>query len=55
VPFVVVPIRRLDRYGRRRLTEAERTASANYYSALGKNMGIKKIAATHQEFADFLD
>lgn len=53
--FVVVPIRWLDRYGWRRLTEAERTASANYYRELGKHMGIKDIPGTHQEFAAFLD
>ena len=53
--FVVVPIRWLERYGWRRLTEAERTASANYYRELGKHMGIKDIPGTHQEFADFLD
>lgn len=53
--FVVVPIRWLDRYGWRRLTEAERTASANYYREVGKHMGIKDIPATHREFADFLD
>jgi hypothetical protein len=53
--FVVVPIRWLDQYGWRRLTEAERTASANYYRELGKHMGIKGIPGTHQEFADFLD
>jgi len=53
--FVVVPIRWLERYGWRRLTEAERTASANYYRELGKHMGIKGIPGTHQEFADFLD
>jgi hypothetical protein len=53
--FVVVPIRWLDRYGWRRLTEAERTASANYYRELGRHMGIKGIPATHQDFACFLD
>ena len=53
--FVVVPIRWLDRYGWRRLTEAERTASANYYRELGRHMGIKGIPGTHGEFADFLD
>ncbi len=53
--FVAVPIRWLDRYGWRRLTEAERTASANYYRELGRHMGIKGIPGTHQEFAGFLD
>ena len=31
--FVVVPMRRLDRWGWRRLTEHERVAGANYYRA----------------------
>lgn len=53
--FVVAPIRWLDRYGWRRLTEAERTASANYYRELGKHMGIKDIPATHQDFAGFFE
>jgi hypothetical protein len=53
--FVAVPIRWLDQYGWRRLTEAERVASANYYRELGRHMGIKGIPETHQEFAAFLD
>lgn len=53
--FVVVPIRWLDEFGWRRLTENERVASANYYRELGRHMGIKEIPATHQAFADFLD
>jgi hypothetical protein len=53
--FVVMPIRWLDRYGWRRLTEAERVASANYYRELGQHMGIKGIPVTHQQFAALLD
>jgi hypothetical protein len=53
--FVVVPIRWLDRFGWRRLTEAEKTATANYYRRLGEHMGIRGIPGTHQEFADLLD
>ena len=45
--FVVMPIRWLDAYGWRRLTEAERVASANYYRALGRHMGITGIPETH--------
>ena len=41
--FVVMPIRWLDTYGWRRLTEAERVASANYYVELGRHMGIRDI------------
>ena len=53
--FVVMPIRWLDTYGWRRLTEAERVASANYYRALGRHMGITGIPETHEQFAAFLD
>jgi hypothetical protein len=53
--FVVVPIRWLDRFGWRRLTEAEKTASANYYRELGRHMAIRDIPETHQEFAALLD
>ena len=53
--FVTMPIRWIGSYGWRPLTEAEKTASAHYYRALGRLMGIKDIPATHQEFAAFLD
>jgi len=39
--FVVIPMRWIDRFGWRRLTEAERRASANYYRELGRHMNIK--------------
>jgi hypothetical protein len=53
--FVVTPIRWTDEYGWRRMTEAERVASANYYRVLGRHMGIRDIPATWQAFARFLD
>src|SRR5437763_10635286 len=53
--FVVTPLRWLDRFGWRPLSEAERRASANYYRALGRHMNIHDIPATHQEFAACLD
>jgi hypothetical protein len=53
--FVVMPIRWLDEFGWRRLTEGERVASANYYRELGRHMGIRDIPATHQEFTAVLD
>jgi hypothetical protein len=53
--FVVIPMRWLDRFGWRGLTEAERRASANYYRELGRHMNIKGIPATHQEFSACLD
>jgi hypothetical protein len=53
--FVVIPMRWLDRFGWRPLSEPERIASANYYRELGRHMNIKDIPATHQEFAALLD
>lgn len=53
--FVVTPIRWLDRYGWRGLTETERVASANYYRELGRYMNIRDTPATHQEFAEVMD
>jgi hypothetical protein len=53
--FVTVPIRWLDRFGWRRLTEAEKVASAHYYRRLGRLMGIRDIPATHQAFAAAMD
>lgn len=53
--FVVTPIRWLDSYGWRRLTEAEKVASANYYRELGRHMNIPDIPATWQDFETLLD
>ena len=53
--FVVIPMRWLDRFGWRPLTETERRASANYYRELGRHMNIKDSPATYQEFAAYLD
>ncbi len=53
--FVVTPIRWLDDYGWRSLTETERVASANYYRELGRHMNIRDMPATHREFTDVLD
>jgi hypothetical protein len=53
--FVVTPIRWLDAYGWRRLTEDEKTASANYYRELGRHMGIPDVPATWREFTTLLD
>jgi hypothetical protein len=53
--FVVTPIRWLDDYGWRRLTEIERVASANYYRELGRLMGIRDIPPTWQAFSRLLD
>ena len=53
--FVVMPIRWIDRFGWRRLSETERIASACYYRELGRLMGIRDIPATYQELAAYLD
>jgi GNAT superfamily N-acetyltransferase len=53
--FVVIPMRWLDRYGWRPLSEAERRASANYYRELGRHMNIKDSPVTYQEFAIYPD
>ncbi len=53
--FVVTPIRWLDDFGWRRLTESERIAAAEYYRDLGRRMGIRGIPATWQQFARTMD
>ena len=53
--FVVTPIRWVDEFGWRRMTEPERIAGANYYRALGRHMGIRDIPETWQSFSRLLD
>ena len=53
--FVVTPMRWMDRFGWRPMTEAERVASANYYRELARHMNIKGSPVTHVEFAAHLD
>jgi hypothetical protein len=53
--FVVIPMRWMDRFGWRAMTEAERVASANYYRELGRHMNIKDSPVTYHEFAALLD
>jgi hypothetical protein len=53
--FVVMPIRWLEEFGWRPLTEHERVATAHYYRELGRHLGIRDLPATHQEFAAYLD
>ncbi|MEP6816873.1 MAG: oxygenase MpaB family protein, partial [Marmoricola sp.] len=53
--FVTVPIRWIDEYGYRRLTEIEKVASANYYRRLGSMMNILDIPKTWQEFGEAMD
>ncbi len=53
--FVAVPIRWLDDHGWRPLTEHEKVASAHYYRALGRHLGIKDIPETWQDFTTAMD
>src|SRR3954452_7190750 len=48
--FVVTPIRWIDAYGWRRLTETERIAAANYWRTMGRRMAIRDIPETWQAF-----
>ena len=50
-----VPIRWIDDFGWRPMSEIERVASAHYYRELGRHMGIRDIPETWQEFARLLD
>jgi len=53
--FVVVPIRWLDDYGWRPMSENEKVASANYYRQTARYMGIKDVPETWQDFATLMD
>ncbi|MGG2460232.1 oxygenase MpaB family protein [Streptomyces sp. RGM 3693] len=53
--FVVLPIRWIERYGWRRLSEHEKRAIAAYYRTLGRHLGISDLPRTHQEFTRCLD
>ncbi|SLN46522.1 oxygenase MpaB family protein [Roseisalinus antarcticus] len=44
--FVMEPLRWIDRFGKRPLTEAEKLAGLNYYRALGTRMGISDLPET---------
>ena len=53
--FVVVPVRWLDRYGWRPLSDGERHAVHAYYREVGTRMGIHDIPSTYEELAAFSD
>jgi hypothetical protein len=53
--FVVIPMRWMDRFGWRPMSETERHASANYYRELGRHMNITDSPASYHEFAAYLD
>jgi hypothetical protein len=53
--FVVIPMRWMDRFGWRPMSEIERVASANYYRELGRHMNIRDRPTSYQGFAAYLD
>ena len=53
--FVVVPLRWLDHFGWRAVTDAERRATCRYYQELGQRMGIRDIPETCEEFFSYCD
>jgi hypothetical protein len=53
--FVVMPVRWLEDYGWRPLSELERTASTEHYKRLGRHMGIKAIPSSYDEFERLLE
>ncbi|GAA1401859.1 oxygenase MpaB family protein [Catellatospora coxensis] len=48
--FIFIPTRWIDRYGPRRLTTAERTATWHFWIEVGKLMNIRDVPATWAEF-----
>jgi hypothetical protein len=53
--FVVVPVRWIERYGWRDLTDKEVRAAVNYYREVGRLMGIRRIPSSYARFASYLD
>jgi hypothetical protein len=53
--LVVVPVRWLDRYGRRPASAAERRASALFYHHLGAAMGVADTPSTYDGMAEHFD
>lgn len=51
--FVFEPIRWIDRFGWRRLTEAEKNAGFTFYAEMGRRMGIRDIPAARATFETF--
>jgi hypothetical protein len=53
--YIVVPVRWIDRYGWRRLTDHEKRAMTAVGRRLGELMGIKNLPQTYDEFSRFAD
>ena len=53
--FVVVPVRWLDAYGKRSMTEGEVRASVLYYRELGRHLNIPDLPQTYAGFERLMD
>jgi hypothetical protein len=53
--FIVIPVRWINRYGWRDLTDNEIRAAVSYYRIVGRLMGIRQMPATYPGFASYLD
>ena len=53
--FVVMPVRWIDRYGYRPLSEREVLADVRYYQRLGRLMGIRDVPSDYAGFERLLD
>lgn len=51
--FVFEPVRWLDRFGWRRLSEHERLAAFHFYRAVGARMGVRSIPGSYAEYEQF--
>jgi len=51
--FIYEPIRWIDRFGWRPLTEAEKLAMFHYYRQVGRRMNIKNIPESYEAFEQF--
>jgi len=51
--FIFEPIRWIDRFGWRKLSEQEKLGAYYFWHAIGKRMGIKDIPPTYQEFEQY--
>ena len=53
--FIVTPCRWIDRYGYRKLTEAETVSIVRYWQRFGQLMGIRDVPSDYAGFADYYD
>src|SRR5690348_3162594 len=51
--FIYEPIRWIDKFGWRKLSEQERLAAYYYYREVGRRMNIKNIPPSYEEFEQF--